>query len=80
MIFEGIMGIFKDLLLGYISGIEFLQLPYDLIQFLGTVTGYGSFIVGSDILFYFYASVSFWLSIKIFVGSFVFLWRLLPFT
>lgn len=80
MIFEVLLGICKTILVSLISGLGFISLPFDVASFLGTVTNYGAFCVGGDIMLSFCTSVMFWLGVKISLGIFLFIWRLLPFT
>lgn len=80
MIFEFILGVVKTVIVGAISRLDFISLPFEIISFLGTVTNYGSFCVGPDVLLIFSASIMFWLGLKMTLGIILFLWRLLPFT
>lgn len=84
MIFEFIFNMFFSILelalLGFKSSVDFMGLGYDVMDGLATFTGYGSWVVGADLLAVFGASVMFWWVFKGTVGVVVFLWRLLPFT
>lgn len=62
------------------AGFEIINLPMDTIEVLTTITCYGVWVVGADILAIFTASVLFWWSIKFTVGLLVWLWELLPMT
>ena len=84
MIFEAIFNLFFGILelalLGFESSLDFMGLSYDVLDGLATFAGYGSWVVGADLLAVFGASVMFWWVFKGTVGVVVFLWRLLPFT
>lgn len=80
MIFEVLLGICKTILINAISSLGVLHLPLDIAAFLGTVTNYGAFCVGGDIMFMFTSSVMFWFGVKCSLGIVLFIWRLLPFT
>jgi hypothetical protein len=63
-----------------ISAVSMVTLPIDMISALSTVSAYGSWIVGSDLLLIFATCVFTWTTIKIGIGLVLFVWRLLPFT
>ena len=63
-----------------ISTVSMVTLPIDMISALSTVSAYGSWIVGSDLLLLFATCVFTWTTIKIGIGLVLFVWRLLPFT
>ena len=80
MILETIINIFCVMLDGLLSGFELVQIPKQGIEALATVTAYGSYVVGADLLLCFASVVATWMLIKITVGVGLFLWRLLPLT
>lgn len=80
MIIETLISLAVNLFSALIDLCDFVSLPFDLINVLGTICGYGSFIVGSDLLLLFSGCITFWLSFKMSIGVFKFIWELLPFT
>ena len=80
MILETLINIFCVMLDGLLSGVEFIQIPKQGIEALATVTAYGSYVVGADLLLCFASVVATWMLIKITVGVGLFIWRLLPLT
>ncbi len=80
MILETIINIFCVMLDGLLSGFELVQIPKQGIEALATVTAYGSYVVGADLLLCFASVVATWMLMKITVGVGLFLWRLLPLT
>nr|DAW04679.1 MAG TPA: hypothetical protein [Inoviridae sp.] len=80
MILEAIISVFCTMLDGLLSGLSFVQIPTQGIQVLATVTGYGSYVVGADLLLCFASVVATWAVFKMVVGIGLFVWRLLPLT
>lgn len=80
MIVEGLVDLFYNMFLGLVSGLEFIGLPYQVINVLNTILCYGVWVIGADVLSLFAASVVTWWGIKFVVGVFVFVWELLPLT
>lgn len=80
MILETIINIFCVMLDGLLSGFELVQIPKQGIEALATVTAYGSYVVGADLLLCFASVVATWMLMKITVGVGLFIWRLLPLT
>ena len=80
MILETLINIFCVMLDGLLSGFEIIQIPKQGIEALATVTAYGSYVVGADLLLCFASVVATWMLMKITVGVGLFLWRLLPLT
>lgn len=80
MIIEFITDALSGILKTVLSGISILSLPDNYSGLLSMVTGYGSFIIGSDVLTLFSLTVTFWFTIKLTVGIILFVWKLLPFT
>ena len=80
MILETIINIFCVMLDGLLSGFELVQIPKQGINALATVTAYGSYVVGADLLLCFASVVATWMLIKLVVGIGLFVWRLLPLT
>lgn len=62
------------------GALEFLALPTQAINTLATITVYGTWIVGVDILALFVASVVFWWGVHMSIGLAVWLWKMLPLT
>lgn len=69
---------FLDLVLGGITA--FVTLPVNLVQTLGTIVAYGSWVIGSDLLVIFAGCVLSWCMVKLTLGVVLFIWRLLPLT
>lgn len=80
MIIETLISLAVNLFSGLIDLCDFVSLPLDLINVLGTICGYGSFIIGSDVLLLFSGCITFWLGFKMSVGLAKFIWDLLPLT
>lgn len=80
MIVEFFINMFVAFLDTLISAVSMVTLPIDMISALSTVSAYGSWIVGSDLLLIFATCVFTWTTIKIGIGLVLFVWRLLPFT
>lgn len=80
MILEALINVFCAMLDGLLSGLSLVQIPVQGIQVLATVTGYGSYVVGADLLLCFASVVSAWMLFKLVVGIGLFVWRLLPLT
>lgn len=80
MIVMFFVGIVKNLIMGATSLFSAVSLPTSMIGGLATITGYGAYVVGSDLLLIVASVITFWLSVKITVGIILFIWRLLPFT
>lgn len=70
------MGLFR----GLFGALEFISLPTQLVSTLGTITAYGTWIVGVDILALFVGSVVFWWGVHLSIGLAVWLWKMLPLT
>lgn len=80
MIIELLVTFGCTFLKGLLDVVSFLSLPVDLINVLSTITGYGSWVVGGDLLLIVLGCVVFWWGVKISIGLGVYIWRLLPFT
>lgn len=80
MILETLINIFCVMLDGLLSGFKYIQIPKQGIEALATVTAYGSYVVGADLLLCFASVVATWMLMKITVGVGLFIWRLLPLT
>lgn len=81
MIIELLISVFVNivsLLLGALSSIP--AIPIDLIVVLGNITGFGSYIIGGDLLLLFAGCVTFWITTKLSMGVAIWFWKLLPFT
>lgn len=80
MIGEALIDLFFGLLRGAFAGMEFVALPTQLIQTLSTITAYGVWIVGVDIMALFVASVIVWWVIPMSIGLIIWIWERLPLT
>lgn len=80
MIVTSLLDLFFNILRLAFSGLEVIHLPMQLINTLQTITVYGIWIVGADILGYFVTMIVGWWAIKFIVGLVVWLWELLPLT
>lgn len=80
MIVEGVVDLFFDLMTAVFYGLEVIHLPEQFIKTLSTITAYGTWIVGLDILTLFVTMIVTWWTIKFAVGVVVFIWELLPLT
>ena len=80
MIVEFFIKMFVAFLDTLISAVSMVTLPIDMISALSTVSAYGSWVVGSDLLLIFATCVFTWTTVKIGIGLVLFVWRLLPFT
>ena len=80
MIVDFFINMFVAFLDTLMSTVSMVTLPIDMISALSTVSAYGSWIVGSDLLLLFATCVFTWTTIKIGIGLVLFVWRLLPFT
>ena len=80
MIGEALIDFFFNLLRGAFSGMEFVALPTQLINTLLTITSYGVWIVGADIMALFTASVIAWWVIPMSIGLIIWIWERLPLT
>lgn len=80
MIVENLVDFFFTLIEGLFRTFEFVSLPLDLVNVLTTITAYGVWIVGADLLSIFVLSVLAWWAFKFLVGALIWLWELLPLT
>lgn len=80
MIVETVVDLFFSMLSLAFSGLEIVGLPYQVINTLATISVYGVWIVGADILAIFVSLIVSWWLIKFVVGMVVWLWELLPLT
>lgn len=80
MILEAIISVFCTMMDGLLSGLSLAQIPTQGIQILSTLAGYGSYVVGADLLLCFASVVATWAVIQMVVGIGLFVWRLLPLT
>ncbi|MGC6178130.1 hypothetical protein [Lacrimispora sp. 38-1] len=80
MIIEFFINMFVAFLDTLISAVSMVTLPIDMISAITTVSAYGSWVVGSDLLLIFATCVFTWTTVKIGIGLVLFVWRLLPFT
>ena len=80
MIVMFFVNLIKGLLIGAISLLSSITLPTQMISALSTITGYGAYVVGGDLLLIVSSAIGFWLTAKLTVGLILFVWRLMPFT
>lgn len=77
MIIEFFLQLILSLLSSIFSSAQFVDIPYQLIEVLGTFLAYGNWIVGSDLLVIIALTVVFWTTVKIAWGGLVYLWLLI---
>lgn len=80
MIGEALIDFFFNILRWAFTGMEFVALPTQLINTLSTITVYGVWIVGADIMALFVASVIAWWAIPMSIGLIIWIWERLPLT
>lgn len=80
MILEIIVTFLCSILETVLIPLQAITLPFNLISTLATITGFGSYIVGADLLIIFSGCILFWSGIKIVVSFALFVWDLLPLT
>ena len=80
MITEGLLELCIRLFGGMISALEAVNLPLELLSPLGTMLGYGTWIVGADLMLLIVGSIVFWWSVHLSIGVAIWAWNLLPFT
>ena len=68
MITENLIDFCISMLRGLFASFEFINLPQDLISALSSIVVYGNWVVGSDIMILFVASVTLWWSVHLSVG------------
>lgn len=73
-----------DLFLGIVrlafNGLEIVGLPFQYISTLSTITAYGIWIVGLDVMAIIVTTIVGWWTIKMTVGLVLWIWELLPLT
>lgn len=80
MIAKTLVDLFLGMLRVAFEGFEIVGLPYQVINTLSTITVYGIWIVGADILGIFVSMIIGWWTVKLVVGLVVWIWELLPLT
>lgn len=81
MIFTSLTSFAAFLIRTFISGVgSSVDIPTNTIEVLSTITCYGAYIVGTDLLLLFFSCVVFWACVKMTVGLCIFIWKLLPLT
>ena len=81
MLITFLVTLFVSVISGLFSSIaDVVTLPVDLLNTLSTITGYGSYFIGGDLLVIFFSMIFFWMSLKIALGLVIFIWKLLPLT
>lgn len=80
MIIELIVEFLCNLLEVVLVPLQAITLPFNLISTLATITGFGSYIVGADLLIIISGTILFWSGIKLVVSFVLFVWDLLPLT
>lgn len=80
MIVESIVGFACSFIERMFSAFEFVGLPLDLLNVFSQFLQLGIWVVGSDIITIFVASVVFWWTTQLTIGLALWLWKLLPLT
>jgi len=80
MIFNALIDWFASFICQAISALSFVTIPVDFITVLATITKYGAWIVGSDLLMLFFAFITAWYVVKFGLGVLEWIWKLLPLT
>lgn len=81
MVIKLLVSLVVDIMTSLFSGLsDVITLPVDFLKVLSTITGYGSYFVGGDLLLIFFSLILFWMSAKMILGLVVFVWKLLPLT
>lgn len=80
MIAESLIDLFFNLILGVLSGVEMVGVPYSVVNGLSNITACGIWVCGADVISVFVATVVGWWLIKFAVGLVVWVWELLPLT
>lgn len=80
MIGEALIDLCFSIFRGLFTAMEFVSLPTQLISTLSTITAYGVWVVGADILGLLFASVVGWWGVQMSIGLAVWLWDRLPLT
>lgn len=80
MIVESLVDLFISIMRAALGGLEFVNLPLQLINTLSTILVYGNWVVGVDIMALFASSVIFWWVFKMSIGLIVWVWNQLPLT
>lgn len=80
MILEFVINIAVTMFKGVLSTFSLLSLPVDMVATLANFLSYGNYVVGTDLLLLFSGSVFLWMGIKLSVGLFIFIWKMLPLT
>lgn len=80
MIVGSLLDMFFGLLNLFLEPISMLPLPADMIQTLTTISGYGVWVVGADLMSLIISTVMMWWTIKLTIGIVIWLWELLPLT
>lgn len=80
MIIEFLLGFCAVILNLALDALGVFSLPLNLISTLATITGFGAYVIGADLLVIFCGCVFFWSGVKLVVGFALFIWDLLPLT
>lgn len=80
MIVETVVDLFYSILQMAFGGFEMIGLPFDLINVLSSITVYGIWVVGADVMALFVGTVVFWWTVKFSAGLVVWIWERLPLT
>lgn len=80
MVGELLVDLFFSIFRGLFSTLEFVALPTQAISALSTITVYGVWVVGADILALFVGSIVFWWGVHMSIGLAVWVWEHLPLT
>lgn len=80
MIIEGLISLFCHAFSLLLTPFEAISLPFNFINVLATISGFGTYLVGADLLIMIVGCVMFWTSVKVSVGIILFIWDILPFS
>lgn len=80
MLLEFLIQIACSVFSAALSGLNFINIPIDLVNVLGTICAYGNWVVGADVLLLFAGCLVFWTGVKLSFGVIVYIWKLLPLT
>lgn len=79
MISEGIISFCCGIIEHFILALDFISLPFDVINTLTTILQFGVWVVGADILLLFTGSLTLWWGAKLSIGVALWLYEKIPF-
>lgn len=80
MLLVGLLNLTRSIISVALNGLGVLPWPPALFGVLADITGFGVWVLGSDLILAFTAAVVFWIVLKMSLGVIIFIWRLLPLT